>query len=63
MKEENFKGKGFNSWSEWFRLENTQQAILPFIVTIFISSFIGWNLGISKNSCNPYFEQEINQVN
>ena len=53
----------FNSWKEWFSLENTQQAILPLIVTIFISSFIGWSLGISKNSCNPYFEQNLDQLN
>ena len=53
----------FNSWREWFSLVNTQQAILPLIVTIFISSFIGWSLGISKNSCNPYFEQNIDQSN
>ncbi len=52
-----------SSWREWFRLENTQQAILPFIVMIFISSFIGWSLGISKNSCNPYFEQNVDQLN
>jgi len=53
----------FSSWKEWFSLENTQKAILPLIVTIFISSFIGWNLGISKNSCNPYFEQNLDQLN
>ena len=53
----------FSGWREWFSLENTQQAILPFIVTIFISSFIGWSLGISKNICNPYFEQNIDQLN
>ena len=53
----------FSSWREWFSLTNTQQAILPLIVTIFISSFIGWSLGISKNSCNPYFEQNIDQLN
>ena len=53
----------FSSWREWFSLENTQKAILPLIVTIFISSFIGWSLGISKNSCNPYFEQNIDQLN
>ena len=53
----------FSSWREWFSLENTQQAILPLIVTIFISSFIGWSLGISKNSCNPYFEQNLDQLN
>ena len=52
----------FNSWREWFGLENTQQAILPVIITIFIASFIGWSLGISKNSCNPYFEQNLDQL-
>ncbi len=51
------------SWREWFSLENTQKAILPLIVMIFVSSFIGWSLGISKNSCNPYFEQNIDQIN
>ena len=30
----------FRSWREWFSLANTQQAILPLIVTIFISSFV-----------------------
>ena len=53
----------FSSWREWFILENTQKAIFPLIVTIFISSFIGWSLGISKNSCNPYFEQNLDQSN
>ena len=52
-----------NSWKEWFSLENTQKAILPVIVTMFISSFVGWSLGISKNSCNPYFEDNLNQLN
>ena len=53
----------FSGWTEWFSLENTRQAILPFIVMIFISSFIGWSLGISNNSCNPYFERDIDQLN
>ena len=53
----------FNSWKEWFSLENTQKAILPLIVTLIISSFIGWFLGVSKNSCNPYFEENIDQFN
>ncbi len=53
----------FSSWKEWFSLENTQQAVLPLIVTIFISLFVGWSLGISKNSCNPYFEQNLDQLN
>ena len=51
-----------NSWREWFSFENTQQAIVPLIITISISSFIGWSLGISKNSCNPYFEQKLDQL-
>ena len=53
-----------NPFLYWRRFdENTKQAILPLIVTIFIASFIGWSLGISKNSCNPYFEQNIDQLN
>ena len=46
-------------WREWFILENTRKAILPIIVIIFVSSFVGWSLGISKNSCNPYFEENL----
>ena len=53
----------FRSWKEWLSLENTQKAFLPLVVTIFLSSFIGWSLGISKNSCNPYFEQNLEKVN
>ena len=49
------------NWREWLSLENTHQAILPIIVVVFISAFIGWSLGISKNSCNPYFEQNLEQ--
>ena len=30
----------FSSWKEWFRLENTQKALLPLIVIIFLSSFL-----------------------
>ena len=53
----------FSSWKEWLSLENTQQAILPLIVMLFISSFVGWSLGVSKNSCNPYFEKSLDQLN
>ena len=49
------------SWKEWLSLENTQQALLPIIVVVFISAFIGWSSGVSKNSCNPYFEQNLDQ--
>ncbi len=50
----------FRNWHEWFSLETTHQAILPLIIMIFLSAFIGWSAGISKNSCNPYFESSIN---
>ena len=53
----------FRSWREWFSLENTQQAMVPLIIALFFSSFIGWSLGISKNSCNPYFEQNLEKLN
>ena len=49
------------SWKEWLSLDNTHQEILPIIVAVFISSFLGWSLGISKNSCNPYFEENLDQ--
>ena len=50
-----------SNWKEWFILENTQQALASVIVVIFISAFIGWSAGVSKNSCNPYFEQDLEQ--
>ena len=50
------------SWQEWLSLENTQKALLPTIVVLLISAFIGWSLGVSKNSCNPYFEQNLDQA-
>jgi len=49
------------SWQEWLSLENTQQSFLPIILMVFISAFIGWSAGISQNSCNPYFEQNLDQ--
>jgi len=49
------------SWKEWLSLENTHHALLPIIVIVFISALIGWSLGVSKNSCNPYFEQNLDK--
>ena len=46
----------FRNWYAWFALEKTQQAVLPIFIIICLSFFIGWFAGISKNSCNPYFE-------
>ena len=49
------------SWREWLSLDNTHQALLPIIIVVFTSAFIGWSAGISKNSCNPYFEQNLDR--
>ena len=48
----------FRNWYEWFSIEETQKALLPILMIIFLSSLIGWFAGISKNSCNPYFENK-----
>ncbi len=48
--------KFISRWKEWLSLEETHKALLPAIMIIFLSSFIGWSAGISQNSCNPYFE-------
>ena len=50
-----------SNWKEWLILENTQQALPPIIIVIFISAFVGWSAGVSKNSCNPYFEQNLEE--
>ena len=51
--------KFISSWNEWLSLEETHKALLPVIILITLSSFIGWSAGISQNSCNPYFEDSI----
>ena len=52
-----------NKWKKWFSLQETQKLLLPIIVIIVLSALIGWLVGISKNSCNPYFESNsINQL-
>tara|TARA_B100000212_G_C27145178_1_gene435067 strand:- start:46 stop:618 length:573 start_codon:yes stop_codon:yes gene_type:complete len=48
----NFIGK----WQKWFALQETQKLLMPIFVIIVLSALIGWFAGISKNSCNPYFE-------
>ena len=48
------------TWQEWFSLNATHQALIPLVIIICTSSIIGWLAGISKNSCNPYFESSIN---
>ena len=51
--------KFISKWKEWLSLEETQKALLPVTIIIFLSSFIGWSAGISQNSCNPYFEDSM----
>jgi len=52
-----------NKWKKWFSLQETQKLLLPVFVIILLSALIGWFAGISKNSCNPYFENSgINQL-
>ena len=54
------KERFINNWRVWFGDTTTQQALLPIVVIIFVSAFVGWTAGISKNSCNPYFEPSTN---
>ena len=49
-----------NRWKQWFSLKETQKFLIPMFVIIIFSSLIGWFAGISKNSCNPYFESSSN---
>ena len=51
--------KFISKWKEWLSLEETHKALLPVIIMVFFSSFIGWSAGISQNSCNPYFENSL----
>ena len=45
-----------SNWQKWLSLKETQKLIMPVFVIILISALLGWFAGISKNSCNPYFE-------
>jgi len=59
-KEKKFIRKiSFKNWIDWLSLKKTKSALFFFVVMIFISAFLGWTAGISKNSCNPYFEKTI----
>ena len=48
-----------SDWQKWLSLKETRKLIMPFFVIILISALLGWFAGISKNSCNPYFESNI----
>tara|TARA_Y100000589_G_C27063805_1_gene592437 strand:+ start:108 stop:692 length:585 start_codon:yes stop_codon:yes gene_type:complete len=45
-----------HNWQKWLSLKETQKLLVPLFVIIFSSALIGWFAGVSKNSCNPYFE-------
>ena len=45
-----------NNWQIWLALKETRKLLIPAFIVILISALIGWFAGISKNSCNPYFE-------
>ena len=45
-----------SEWQKWLSLKETRKLIMPVFVIILTSALIGWFAGISKNSCNPYFE-------
>ncbi len=47
-------------WQKWFSYKETQNFLITFLFTILLSALIGWFAGISKNSCNPYFENTSN---
>ena len=52
-----------HKWQKWFSLQETKKLIVPAFVIILISALTGWFAGVSKNSCNPYFESKnINQI-
>ena len=46
----------FLNWKKWLALKETQKLLIPVFVMILLSTVIGWYVGISRNSCNPYFE-------
>ena len=49
-------------WREWLTLETTHQAFLPFAAIIVLSMFGGWSMGISNNSCTPYFSSSETSI-
>ena len=48
-----------SNWQKWLSLKETQKLIIPAVVIILVSALLGWFAGVSRNSCNPYFESSI----
>ncbi len=57
------RAKFISNWQIWLTLAETQKLLIPMFVIILVSALLGWFVGLSKNSCNPYFESNsINQL-
>ena len=54
------RAKYISTLQKWLSLNEVRRLVLPFFVVIIISALIGWFAGVSKNSCNPYFESNTN---
>ncbi len=60
LERENF----LREWREWFTQETTHKAFVPLVAICFLSLFAGWSLGVSSNTCMPYFSSiEQNRIN
>ena len=53
------RANSLNIWYKWLALKETQKVLFPIFVIILTSTLIGWFAGVSKNSCNPYFESSL----
>ena len=50
-----------HNWKQWLSIKETKKAIWPVFVIIMLSFIVGWFAGVSKNSCNPYFDSSNNK--
>ncbi len=51
-----------NNLRSFLFMKETKKFIISIFVIIVLSTSIGWFAGISKNSCNPYFESTKNKI-
>ena len=50
------RDKSIKSWQKWLSQIKTKQLFIPIFFVILFAALLGWFAGVSKNSCNPYFE-------
>ena len=48
--------ESIKSWQKWLSQIKTKQLFIPIFFVILLAALLGWFAGVSKNSCNPYFE-------